>query len=241
MTAKREQDLLVLEAVDFSDSQVTFEAFKPEDFAVMGTAYAAPEEKKRQALVSRAKKTKARHQARRASSEVNLNKIMAGPLELDSTYHVLSGGDIDSLSFLSRILLEAPMDYVLMTTWCMAMPDVEQIERWLETGRIGRFDAYCGEIFPNGYPLIHERLTGVMQKHGGRLAILRNHAKIYAGTGPAFSFAIESSANVNTNPRIEQTTISFDHGLFVFYKEFFDSVRSFTREFDEWKPWEIPA
>jgi len=52
----------------------------------------------------------------------------------------------------------------------------------------------------------------------------------------ALEAAIESSANINTNPRTEQTVITVDTGLARFYKDFFDGIKSFERNFDDWKP-----
>lgn len=217
----------------------TEELFQPvgiNDFQFGGELFATPEKRKRQVIESRAIKTRGRHELRRVKSEVQLAELMPAPLDLGATYHVISGGDVDSLSFLSRVLAESPMDYVLLSTWCMALPDVEQIEKWLESGRIGRMDAYGGEIFPNQYPTVHSRFCDVLRAHGGRMAIFRNHAKVYAGTGD-FDFALESSANVNTNPRTENTVVSFGRDIFDFYKEFYDGIKSFNRDFDEWRPW----
>ena len=199
--------------------------------------FPTPDERKKQVIASRATKTKSRTELRRAKSEAHLLEIMPAPLDTLSAYHVISGGDVDSLSFLGRVVKEGPLDYALMSTWCMALPDVEQLAAWLESGRIGRMDAYAGEIFPNQYPDVYRRLCDVMRAHGGRVAIFRNHAKVYAGTGPAFDFAISSSANVNTNPRTENTVLTFGAEIFGFYKAFFDGINSFTRDFDDWTPW----
>jgi hypothetical protein len=136
------------------------------------------------------------------------------------------------------MLVMQPMRYVLMSTWCMAAEDVAMIETWLKSGRIERFDAYCGEIFPAQYAKVHADLCRVMREHGGRCAILRNHSKVFAGFGTETDWAIESSANVNTNPRVEQTAIHLDSGLAAHYKDFFDGVKSFTRDFDDWQPWQ---
>lgn len=218
---------------------IELEAFTFEAFDLFGAVDApTPEEHRKQVLQSRATKHKSRIEARRAKSEAHLAEIMPAPLDLEASYHVISGGDVDSLSFLARVLAEAPIDFVILSTWCMALPDVEQLERWLQAGRIGRLDAYGGEIFPNQYPAVHARLGSVVRAYGGRLAIFRNHAKVYAGTGPAFSFAIESSANVNTNPRTENTVVSFGRPLFDFFKTFYDGITSFNRDFDDWRPWE---
>ncbi|MFP3153113.1 hypothetical protein LQZ18_01520 [Lachnospiraceae bacterium ZAX-1] len=50
---------------------------------------------------------------------------------------------------------------------------------------------------------------------------------------------IESSANINTNPRTEQTVITLDTGLAKFYKDFYDGIISFERNFDDWKPYAL--
>lgn len=213
--------------------------FLPEPFELEPFDWARdPEESDRQSIKARAVQTRHRSELRRAKSEAHLMEILPAPLDLEAAYHVISGGDVDALSYLSRVLAEAPMDYVLLSTWVMARPDVEQIALWLENGRIGRLDAYCGEIFPNQYPEVFRLLSDVLRRHGGRVAIFRNHAKVFAGTGPAFSFAIESSANVNTNPRSENTVVTFGHEIFEFYKDFYDGIRSFNRDFDDWTKWE---
>ena len=109
----------------------------------------------------------------------------------------------------------------------MASEDVYQFEDWLKTGTIKKLDAYVGEIFPNSYRREYELLKPVVESYGGRVAVFRNHAKIYAGYGDKFHFAIETSANINTNPRTENGCITIDKGLYDFYKAYFDGIRSF--------------
>jgi hypothetical protein len=119
----------------------------------------------------------------------------------------------------------------------MADEDVDQLRCWIESGKLKRLDAYCGEIFPASYPKQHIGLKQSVDLCSGRVAIFRNHSKIFAGVGPKFAFAIESSANINTNPRTENTVITVGVDIFRFYKEFFDGITSFLRDYDDWKPW----
>lgn len=175
--------------------------------------------------------------ARRAWGEKSLAGILGPELEPGATYHVMSGGDIDSLSYLMHIIGQQKLDYCLFSTWCMAMPDVLQFGRWLEDGMIKRLDAYVGEIFINSYPECWGTLCEILKKYNGRVCVFRNHAKIFAGTGPKYDFSIESSANINTNPRTENATISISSEMFHFYKDFFDGITSFDRTFDEWEKW----
>lgn len=205
--------------------------------ARMDSLFAEAEDVAQDTLVARAQTFRLRVQARRATSEQALAEILPLDMQHGDSWHVISAGDIDSLSFLQHMLKIEPVFYVLMSTWCMAAEDIAMIEGWLNSGRIGRMDCYCGEIFPSQYANNYMDLCRVMREHAGRVAIFRNHSKIFAGIGAPFAWAIESSANVNTNPRTEQTTISIDAGLFQHYKAFFDGVKSFTRHFDDWQPW----
>jgi len=188
-------------------------------------------------LEARAMKTRDRLFVRQFSSERQLEEILDWDFEQGAAYHVISGGDIDSLSFLHFILRQQKLEYLALSTWCMAQKDIEELDRYLTLGRIKRLDSYVGEIFKGSYGGEYLRLIALHEKHGGRIAIFRNHAKIFAGFGPRFDFVIESSANINTNPRAENTVITINPDLARFYKAYFDAITSFERNFDNWEPY----
>jgi len=170
---------------------------------------------------------KASHLYRRAFSETQLLDLINEPFQEGYSYHFITAGDVDSLSYLKLILRQQDLDYCLFSTWCMAQEDIFQFRDWLEAGRIKRLDAYVGEIFPGSYRLEYKLLKPIIEAHGGRIAVFRNHAKIYAGIGSKFAFGIETSANINTNPRTENGCITIDRDLFEFYKAYFDGIKSF--------------
>ena len=110
----------------------------------------------------------------------------------------------------------------------MAAEDILQIDEWIKQGKIKRMDAYLGEIFPSTYRIEYQMMQDLFERHQcGRIAVFKNHSKIYAGYGDKFHFAIESSANINTNPRTENGCITIDKGLYEFYRKFFDGINSF--------------
>ena len=113
----------------------------------------------------------------------------------------------------------------------MAAEDVLQLTQWQETGKIKRLDVYVGEIFPNQYRYEWAMLKDWYKAHpdAGRVCVFRNHSKIYAGTGELFSFGVQTSANINTNPRTENGCITISHDLYMFYKEYFDGIISFEK------------
>jgi len=180
-------------------------------------------------------KLKNQHQFRRFTSEMQLETLTDWEFANGYSYHFLSQGDIDSFSYLKFILRQQKINYLIASTWCMATADIHQFETYLKLERIKKVDFYVGEIFTGSYAEQYALLTELVRKYDGRVAIFRNHSKVYVGFGDKFNFVIESSANINTNPRCENTVITLDTELALCYKEFYDNIISFERNFDDWK------
>lgn len=165
---------------------------------------------------------------RRAFSETQLLDVLPVKFENGFSYHCITAGDVDSLSYLKTVIRQQDLEYCLFSTWCMAADDILQFDEWLTTGRIKKLDAYVGEIFPGTYKMEWKKLKEIFDKHQcGRIAVFKNHSKIYAGYGNKFPFGIETSANINTNPRTENGCITIDQGIYEFYKSYFDGIQSF--------------
>lgn len=184
--------------------------------------------------------TRGRYFERRIKSELALEDVMPWHFEQGAAYHCFSFGDVDALTYLRAIIKQQRVEYALLSTWCMAVTDVEEITKWIDHGDLGRIDFYVGEIFQASYAPVYIMLRDLVNRFGGRVAIFRNHSKVMAGFGERFDFAIESSANVNTNPRSEATVVTIDTDLARWYKaEIFDNIQSFNRDFDDWCPYKL--
>lgn len=175
------------------------------------------------------------YEYRRALSEVRMLEAMKYvKLQNGHTYNFITAGDVDSLSYLKVVINQHDLDYVLCSTWCMAAEDILQLTQWYDEGKIKRIDMYLGEIFPGSYRIEWKMVKDFYAKHpeAGRAAVFRNHSKIYAGCNVEdnFYFGIQTSANINTNPRTEQGAITIDKGLYDFYKEYFDGIVSFEKD-----------
>lgn len=193
-------------------------------------AAAAKIERDVQVEKAKAVKTKNRIFARRAASEKALADILPAEIEQGDSWHVLSAGDVDSLSYLAHILKTNDLDYCAFSTWCMAIPDVKQLQDWCKTGRIGRLDAYVGEIFPNQYGEEYEELENVVMEAGGRVCVFKNHSKIFLCKSGEKYWVVESSANINTNPRTENAVVTGSKDLFLHHKAYFDGIQSFDKK-----------
>jgi hypothetical protein len=184
-------------------------------------------------------KTTDRHRLRRLKSEAALERALDWHFSRGEAYHCVSFGDVDSLSYLRHVLRQEPLQYVVLSTWCMAKADVLELGEWIGRGLITRADFYVGEIFQASYSEEWLMLAELAASCGGRAAIFRNHSKVMLGFGRSFDVVIESSANVNTNPRCENTTVTVDAGLARFYKKLYDAIISFDKSFPDWQPYEL--
>lgn len=179
---------------------------------------------------------------RRIKSEAHLEESLPWHFEKGAAYHCFSFGDVDALTYLRAVVKQQPLEYVALSTWCMAQTDVDEIRKWVERGLIGHVDFYVGEIFQASYAPIFLQLSELVRitPPYGRVAIFRNHSKVIIGFGDRFDFAVVTSANVNTNPRSECACLTVDTGVARFYKEeIFDKINSFNRDFDDWKPYKL--
>mgnify|MGYP002623413712 CR=1 FL=1 len=206
---------------------------------ILPTDEIKPDDKENADKSVRVKETINQHVMRRVLSELKLEKELPWHFEQGVSYHCISFGDVDSLTYMRTIVKQQKIKYALVSTWCMASEDIVEIKSWIERGYIGRCDFYIGEIFKSSYYKQWEELTALCKKLGGRVCMARNHSKVMVLFGEKFSAVIESSANVNTNPRIENTVITVDDELARWYKNFFDGLISFERNFDDVKPMEV--
>lgn len=169
---------------------------------------------------------------RRAVGEARLAEILPPRLEAGASMHVISHGDVDSLSYFAHWLGGTThFDYAAISTWCVARADLDRLAAWLDAGLIDELELYVGEIFPSQYGDEYDVACQLVQRYGVRLVVARNHSKVMlaANEGDGYYLVIESSANVNTNPRIEQTATHHDRDLFSFYRDFYRGLRSIDR------------
>ena len=179
------------------------------------------------------------HKMIRMISDKNIENLLPWHFEQGGAYHCLSYGGIDAWSYLKFILRQQRLKYCLISSWIISPADADEIHERVKAGDIGKVDFYVGDIFKGGYRGAYDKTLETAELCGGRVAIFHNHAKVIAGFGEQFDFAIEMSTNLNINLRLEQTTIFIDHDLAVWYKNYFDEIHAFNRDFDGWKPYEV--
>ena len=181
-----------------------------------------------------------RHIARKLTSEAALADNLDWHFHEGDCYHCFSFGDVDSLTYVKHILRQQKILYLAISTWCMAGEDIDDLRAWHERGMLGRVDFYVGEIFPGSYSEVYAAALDFVAECGGRVVVFRNHAKVSIIVGERFDALIESSANVNTNPRSENTVVTVDSSLVRDYVTLFNGLVSFDSATRDVEPYQIP-
>lgn len=181
-----------------------------------------------------------RHISRKLTSEAALASSLDWHFREGDCYHCFSFGDVDSLTYVKHVLRQQRILYLAISTWCMAGEDVEDLRSWHDRGMLGRVDFFVGEIFPGSYGEVYAAAQSLAADCGGRVAVFRNHAKVSVIVGERFDCLIESSANVNTNPRSENTVLNVDRSLVRDYVDLFNGVISFDKTAITAPPYVIP-
>lgn len=187
---------------------------------------------KAEQVKARAIRTSNRHAVRRAKAEAELATLLPERIEEGDSWHVISHGNIDALSYLRHLIKPTYFDFVGVSTWCIARQDLTEIAAWLDAGQIDQFALYAGEIFRNQYGDEYELVLRMREQYGVHFVMAKNHSKVTmcANHAEGYYVVVESSANVNTNPRIEQATVTRSSELFDFYRDFFGGLKSIDRD-----------
>ncbi len=209
--------------------------FSLDDFDLNAALGIAPEEQKtaqteQQGSIKVSHRMGTRQMWRKAASEAALEQAMNWHWQEGDCYHCFSFGDVDSFSFFKMVLRQQHIEYAALSTWCMAGEDVMDLRKWHEKGLVGRVDFFVGEIFKSGYPDVYAAVLEFIDECGGRLVTFRNHSKVMAIEGEKFDCLIESSANINTNPRSENTVVTVDRDLVAEYIQLFSEIVPFNKD-----------
>ncbi len=208
----------MMDGLDFS-IDLSFDAEEPEE-----------EQKQIEKTIKVTHRKGLRQLTRKAASERALEKAMDWHFQEGDCYHCFSFGDVDSMSFFKHVLKQQHVRYLAISTWCMAGEDVEDLKQWHRRGLLDRVDFFVGEIFQGSYPEVYDMVREFIDECGGRLVVFRNHSKVMAIQGERFDCLIESSANVNTNPRSENTVVTVDRELTKEYIKLFSEIVPFNKD-----------
>lgn len=162
----------------------------------------------------------AEDEMRRAYGVGELVKLMSDNPVPGKSYHIITGGAIDLICHLYWLLRHWPhMKKVLISAWAISGRDILFLEKLLKDGQIDRVELLVGDIFPTKYKMEWKKLMEIYDS-GGISAVYKStiHSKLLLmEADDGTKLVIESSANCNMNPRVEQSCVTVSEKLYDFY------------------------
>lgn len=190
-----------------------------------------PREKKKAGDVKSVHRMGKRPLDRKAQSERALEDVIPRwSFREGDSYHCFTFGDVDFITFAKFIIRQQYVPYIAVSSWVVSGEDILDLQNWHRRGLVGRVDFYLGEIFEKSYPDAYKAAMELIGQCGGRLSIIRNHAKLIAIQGERFNALIESSANMNTNPRSENVVVTIDRQLVIDCIDFLAGIQPYNRK-----------
>lgn len=201
-----------------------------DNFGLTGIAEARAAHIAERKLIGQAVALQQQHRitTRRVQNDAELARLLPPSIAPGDSWHVLSTGDIDVLSFLRHLLCGVThFETVLIATSRINRDDLEQISDWLDAGRIETFHLVIDQRFARLAPDEYELSKTIAASFGGSVTTCLNHSKVTLCSSPQTNtwLVVESSANVNTNRRLEQTAVCNSQTLHAFYAAAYANVR----------------
>ena len=165
----------------------------------------------------------------------NLRELLTElPEQGGGNVRVLGSNKFDAWSWVPVTieLMGGHCDELYINTWIINHFHVKELVELIKTGKVGRANVMTGLLFktrePSAYALLVEELT----KRDGRYLGILSHAKItLIGNGTTGDYiVIETSANMSTNAKVEQTAMTNDRELYDWYKDWFENVYTRHKE-----------
>lgn len=164
---------------------------------------------------------------RRANGVYELCKLMIDKPVAGKSYHIITGGHVDLLAHLQWLMLHwKKVRRVFLSAWAISAVDIMLCKRYLEEGSIGTLELLLGDVFPSKYKMEWAKLMEMYDT--GVITNIFNstiHSKVMLiEADDGTKIVVESSANCNMNPRIEQSCVTVSDTLFEFYDVYLHEV-----------------
>jgi len=170
----------------------------------------------------RSHRISARRRFERIRQKQSLLEVIPEPPAPGESIHVIGTGLYDFWTFVPQFI-----DWIghaarlTCSTWTLNRPNaVEFFEIW-DAGKIETADFLTGLYFKRRESAVYAFLLEGIRARGGRYRAFRNHAKVLLLENPDRNawITVEGSANLTSNPRLEQYVVTNDRALYDFHRE----------------------
>lgn len=160
-----------------------------------------------------------------------LNGVMPTLPPDDEVFKFVTDGGFSSISFVKYIADHCHVHEFYASSFRIGKKELRVIDKLCADGNIGMCHFAVGTLMANDSQAVgkykyYENFKGVCDHNGWEYIVTNNHSKILLFDTDAGKFVIETSSNLNENPKIEQFSFERSSELFEMYKRVFESWRA---------------
>ena len=144
----------------------------------------------------------------------------------ETCYKFVSSGGFSSISFVKFVADRTHINYLFASTLRVGAKHLKIIDNLKRAGKLDICEFVVGSIMRDGSRTdkkygYYDDLEKVCRVNGWTVRVLNNHSKILLFDTFDGKFVLETSSNLNENPKCEQFSLERDEGLYDFYLNFF--------------------
>lgn len=145
----------------------------------------------------------------------------------DEVYKFVSDGGFSSISFIKYIADRTVITGLHASSFRIGRKELQMIDALHQQGRIGDCSFAVGTLMKNDSVRLkqykyYDNFVAVCEKNGWKYVTVNNHSKLLLFDTGLGKFVLETSSNLNDNPKIEQFSFERDEELYMFYKNVFE-------------------
>lgn len=148
----------------------------------------------------------------------------------DESFVYITSGGFSSIAFIVWIAGQTRIKSLFASTLRVGVRQAQMLDGLRNDGRLDKVNLLVGGAMKDncehnrGYGYL-EQITDIFNANGWTVNMYNNHSKVMLFDTDAGKFVIESSSNLNENPKVEQFRLEKSAELFDFYSSFFRGIR----------------
>lgn len=145
----------------------------------------------------------------------------------DEVYKIVTDGGFSSISFVKYIAEHCHVNDFYASSFRIGKKELRIINGLFQSGAIDMCHFAVGTLMANDSEAVkryryYEDFKGLCDANDWEYMVVNNHSKLLLFDTDCGKFVIETSSNLNENPKVEQFSFEKNAELFDFYKTVFD-------------------
>ncbi|EME3508763.1 hypothetical protein VD175_001994 [Enterococcus faecium] len=157
--------------------------------------------------------------------EKNQLAKLISELPTDEEYKIVSEGGFSSIGFLFLVMDKTKINDLTASTLRVGKKHLKSLDIARKNGKLGNATFVVGGLMKNDSQAVkkynyYDDLLSVCEKNNWEVIVTNNHSKILLIDTDLGKFVIETSSNLNENPKKEQFNFYQSDEAYKFYQKF---------------------